>query len=72
MQMVKHKKDPKNAMILSNDGKITAKTTMSATVKMRTAIRRIFWLFSPDWPFPTPTPQRTSNVATRGRALCIG
>lgn len=70
MQMVKHKNDPRNAMILSKDGKIMDNTTIRATVKMRTAIRRNFWSFSPDCPCPgTFTPQRTSKVATKGRAL---
>ncbi len=46
--MVKHKNDPKNAMILSKDGKIMDKTMMRATVNMRTATRRNFCSFSPE------------------------
>lgn len=70
--MVKHKNDPKNAMILSKDGKIMDKMTVRATVKTRTAIRRNFCSFSPGWPCPGAfTPQRTSKVATKGRALLL-
>lgn len=37
--MVKHKKEPKKAMILSKDGKTMANMTMSAMVKMRIIVR---------------------------------
>lgn len=77
MQMVKHRKDPKKAIILSKDGKTTARTTMRAMLKMRIATRIIARSLFPitlDWfsmvSGPIPTPQRTSAVATKGRALC--
>ena len=77
MQIVKHKKEPRKAMILSKAGKIMARMTMRATVKMRTSTRTTRW--TPSFRAPevlsvdaltVPTPQRTSKVATKGRALC--
>lgn len=72
MQIVKHKNDPKKAMIRSKAGKMTAKTTIEATTQTRTIACEN--LCSVSEPFPgtwlPPSPQRTSSVATRGRALC--
>ena len=41
MQMVKHKNEPKKAMILSKDGKTMANTTIRAIVKIRITKRAI-------------------------------
>lgn len=76
MQMVKHKQDPINAMILSKAGKTTARKTIITRERTRIIILanwRIASFVSPerlavasgrDW-----TPQRTSIVDTRGRQL---
>jgi hypothetical protein len=61
-------------MMRSKAGKMTAKTTIITTVNTRTIAREICWRVSDlllDGACPAPIPQRTSNVATRGRALFL-
>lgn len=67
--MVKHKNDPRKAMILSKAGKIIARRTMRAVVKTRIITRATFSVPSVAVAIPVLIPQRISRVATRGRAL---
>lgn len=76
MQMVKHRAEPIKAMILSNDGKTIDNITITTTTRMRTRILDDCRMLSLT-PFGgsvielggSPSPQRTSTVATRGRQL---
>lgn len=76
MQIVKHRADPINAMILSKDGKTTDIITMTTTTRMRIRILDDWRMLSLN-PFGgsvielagNPRPQRTSTVATNGRQL---
>lgn len=76
MQIVKHKQDPINAMILSKEGKTTAMVTMTTTVRTRIIIFDD-WRITPstslvwfaDASGRVCSPQRISRVATRGRQL---
>ena len=76
MQMVKHRADPINAMILSKDGKTIDSNTITTTTRMRIRILNDWRMLSLT-PFGgsvialggNPSPQRISTVATRGREL---